>query len=161
MALDKMYRPDYDEPFINPYVLCSVINYTVQKHLVDEKIRYRAETGKIDPISKQAPSGKKSQGGLRISRMESDSLTAAGVCNILIEFFGRLSSNIQSYVCRKCGLMCVNWISSLGEYQCKQCGPLMPSEVCSAGYSYNPKLFDHILFSCGAIQQFITVDLLH
>ena len=75
-------------------MLSGVINYTVQKHLVDEKIRFRSDYGKLDAISKQSATGKKVQGGLRISDMERQAICASGASNLLKNFFGKQSSNM-------------------------------------------------------------------
>lgn len=70
LEYDSMYRPDNDELFQNPKVLCGTMNYTVQKHVVDEKIRVRGDEGKQDQISKQSSIGKKTGGGLKIGDQE-------------------------------------------------------------------------------------------
>lgn len=71
--------------------------------MVDEKIRVRGDDGKIDPISKQSASGKKVSGGLKIGDQERQDITAGGASHILIDFFGKQSSNVQYTICNQCG----------------------------------------------------------
>lgn len=61
--------------------------------MVDEKIRFRADTGKIDAVNRQSSSGKKFQGGLKVGDMERVAIAASGSVNILKNFFGKLSSD--------------------------------------------------------------------
>ena len=81
--------------------------------------------------------------------MERHGLTAAGVCSILKNFFGRLSSNIRYFICKKCGGTCVHYDKTQRQYLCQSCGSLLDNEVISNGYSYNAILLNHIFFACG------------
>lgn len=92
VELPKLYNPHKNEFFNCPEVISGTMTYTVQKHLVDEKIRVRSDDGKCDAISKQPPQGKKSNGGLKIGDMERNALSASGAINLLKNFYGIDSS---------------------------------------------------------------------
>lgn len=101
--MDKLYNPYVNDLFNSPECLVAPIVYCVQKHLVDEKIRVRADEGKVDMITKQPPAGKKNNGGLKIGDMERMAISASGALNLLKSFFGKLSSNTRYQICKKCG----------------------------------------------------------
>lgn len=103
IKLDKLYNPYVNDFFNSPECLVAPIVYCVQKHLVDEKIRVRADEGKVDMITKQPPAGKKNNGGLKIGDMERMAISASGAVNLLKSFFGKLSSNTRYQICKKCG----------------------------------------------------------
>ena len=89
MKYDKVYKPCSGDLFTSPEIVCGTYNYTVQKHLVDEKIRVRGDDGPIEVISKQPAAGKKNYGGLAIHVMEREAIAASGANHALINLYGR------------------------------------------------------------------------
>ena len=149
MKFDKFYRPCSHELFGNPYIINGIYNYTVQKHLVDEKIHVRDNEGSINNVSKQSSPGKRNNGGLKIGHMERDSINSSGANHVLISFFGRLSSNIPIYWCPKCGMPGVYFNQNEQYYYCQVCGILKNDQFIKLGYNYSAMLLSHVMNATG------------
>jgi DNA-directed RNA polymerase II subunit RPB2 len=96
------------------------IHYQRLKHIVDNKIHSRDNTGPIQMLTKQPAEGRARDGGHRIGEMERDAMLGHGVMKFLKERFHECSDAHSMWVCSKCGLPAiVN--EQLGKYQCRMC----------------------------------------
>ena len=55
------------------------------KHMVDDKINYRADNGPIENVTKQPTQGRANDGGLRIGEMETNAIVAHGISSFIKE----------------------------------------------------------------------------
>jgi len=90
---------------IQARIYTGVCNYMALKHMVKEKFHAR-DTGKLQPINRQATRGKSKGGGIRFGEMERDIVIAHGAPTILQERLRDTTDLINTSACKSCGQFC-------------------------------------------------------
>lgn len=81
--------------------------YMRLKHMVKDKINYRANDGPNTMMTRQPVQGRANDGGLRIGEMERDSIMSHGMTSFLSESFLKRSDEFYMAVCNKTGMIAV------------------------------------------------------
>jgi DNA-directed RNA polymerase beta subunit len=113
--------------------------------MIDDKFFVR-NGGPIDSLTHQPSSGKSSGGGLRAGEMELSSITAHGLSATLNELIYDKSDGIETYICKKCGKICV-FNEENNKFFCKFCKNLIEFAKVKLGYA--SKLLIYELYSMG------------
>jgi len=101
-------------------IFVGVCYYQRLKHMVADKIHSRGIKGPISSLTHQPSDGRSREGGLRIGEMERDCFISLGASALLQERLMNLSDPYHTYVCDKCGLLCMgNHEKKI--YMCKAC----------------------------------------
>jgi len=123
---------------LETYVFMGPIYYQQLKHMVADKIHVRGHRGPKDSLTRQPPSGRSKQGGLRLGEMERDCLIGHGASMTMYERFMVASDKYISYICKKCGFIGQkNWcqycrcLDNLYEIEIPYCCKLLFQELLS------------------------------
>jgi DNA-directed RNA polymerase beta subunit len=97
-----MYDPRTGER-MEALVMVGPTFYTKQRHIAQDKINTRSDTGPVDPITGQPVEGKRRNGGQRFGNMEVDAMVAHGASAVLHSRIPRSSDYLASApVCMRC-----------------------------------------------------------
>ena len=101
-----------------------IISYQILRHDVVDKIQAR-NTGKNDPLTRQATKGRSKMGGLRLGEMEYSAIIAHAANEILIERVMKSTDESKTTYCTNCKQISAdNVIGSEECYFCKKVGTL-------------------------------------
>ena len=128
--------------------------YLRLKHMVTDKIHSRNK-GPRDQLTRQPPSGRSNEGGLRIGEMERDVLLSYGFSQFAKESMMERSDKYTWSVCKKCGRLSIyNFMSHMSK--CLGC---QSEEVALVQTPYAFKLLVQELETMGVTPRFITDDI--
>lgn len=114
--------------------------YQRLKHMVDDKIHARSDSGPRSMLTRQPPSGRSNNGGHRVGEMESVAIIASG-SSIVHHTLWNQSDKSDWKICHNCGLY-----NPLVAGLCHSCGSSQVEEI-SVPYSF--KLLQQELYQCG------------
>lgn len=114
--------------------------YQRLKHMVDDKIHARSETGPRSMLTRQPPSGRSNNGGHRIGEMESVAIIASG-SSLVHHTLWNQSDKSDWRMCRDCSLY-----NPLVAGVCHSCGS---SNLENITVPYSFKLLQQELYQCG------------
>lgn len=118
-GLETLYNGMTGEP-LTVKIFMGVCYYQRLKHMVADKIHSRSLKGPVSSLTHQPSDGRSREGGLRIGEMERDTFISLGASSLLQERLMNLSDPYHTYVCNKCGLLCMgNQEKKI--YMCKAC----------------------------------------
>ena len=144
MGEEYMYDPLTGKK-MNARIFIGPVYYQRLKQMIDDKFFVR-QNGPIDALTHQPSSGKSSGGGLRTGEMELSSITAHGLSSCLHEMIYDKSDGIETYICKKCGKICV-FNEDTNKFFCKYCKNLIDFAKVKLGYA--SKLLIYELYSMG------------
>ena len=114
--------------------------YQRLKHMVEDKIHARSESGPRSMLTRQPPSGRSNNGGHRIGEMESVAIIASG-SSVVHHTLWDQSDKSDWKICKQCGLY-----NPLLAGVCHSCGS---HEVEDISVPYSFKLLQQELYQCG------------
>ena len=114
--------------------------YQRLKHMVEDKIHARSESGPRSMLTRQPPSGRSNNGGHRIGEMESVAIIASG-SSVVHHTLWDQSDKSDWKICKQCGLY-----NPLLAGVCHSCGS---PEVEDISVPYSFKLLQQELYQCG------------
>jgi len=128
--------------------------YLRLKHMVADKVHSRNK-GPRDQLTRQPPSGRSNEGGLRIGEMERDVLLSYGFAQFAKESVMERSDKFTWSVCKKCGRI-ANYVPSRSIIGCLGCDS---EEVAVVQTPYAFKLLVQELETMGVTPRLITDDI--
>lgn len=100
-------------------IYTGLVHVKILKHMAADKIRSR-DSGPINELTKQASSGKKLFGGLRIGEMESSNANSYGAPFIYQNWFLHCDTKFTCFYCVKCELIAIGCIDTK-IFLCQKC----------------------------------------
>jgi DNA-directed RNA polymerase II subunit RPB2 len=128
--------------------------YLRLKHMVADKVHAR-DKGPRDQLTRQPPSGRSKEGGLRIGEMERDVLLSYGFSQFAKESMMERSDKFTWAVCRQCG-RAANYAPSQGIGECIGC---QSQDIAVVQTPYAFKLLIQELETFGITPRLITEDI--
>jgi DNA-directed RNA polymerase II subunit RPB2 len=151
-GLEKMgyFNDDGTVTEIENLISIGIIRYQCLRHHAEDKVQFRAENGNINPLTRQATSGRQKEGGLRFGEMERDSVVTHGSEALTLEKLCEASDQHRLVLCYKCGVFPTN--NSDYSYRCKRCNG---SDFRTTLAPYPMKLLVQVLAIAGIDMSFI------
>jgi DNA-directed RNA polymerase II subunit RPB2 len=140
---------------INTEIFIGPTYYLRLKHMVADKMHSR-DKGPKDQLTRQPPSGRSNEGGLRIGEMERDVLLSYGFSQFSKESVMERSDKYTWAVCKCCGRTS-SYNPSQAIYNCHACNT-QDIAIIQTPFAY--KLLTHELEAMGISPRLITDDII-
>jgi len=136
---------------ITTHIYTGIVHMQVLKHMVSDKINYRA-TGSIQPVMRCPTEGRSRRGGVKTGTMEKDCFIANGVPNIVLDRMCLSSSKYNTTVCSICGI--IETYNSIKDKRCRSCRK--DGVMVNIVMPYSFKVIIQQMMSLGIIMRLLT-----